>query len=352
MAAAGLGGDGLGVERGGARLVLVGAGLLTVRLGVVAVRGLCVVGVLVRGALRGAVADGQAGEAGREAGEEGDEADGDGGADGGGVGGGGLGGDGHEGGEGSGGGDEGGRDEGGVAAGGERDQGDRGDQGADAAEQELEAPGSLADGRGDDPGAGDHQVREGAEAERDGGEAVAVDAGAHSGDGGEQDADGARDDPGQAVHVVQQRIGVPEDEAQHDEQHGGAGQARAAQHVVAPAVPVADDGGGDGVGHVVEHGGRQGLGEGAQAQHLAVEDLLAGEGPGAVEDGAGAAYEVEAGRGAHRLGLAGEAQQLGVDVGDGDVLGEGDVDATVGGHDGDPAETRRCGRTHLCDPPG
>lgn len=153
VAAAGLGGDGLGVERGGCRIVVVGAGVLSVGLGLVPVGGPCVVDVLVRGALRGGVADGQAGEAGGEAGEEGDEADGHGGADGGGVGGGGLGGDGHEGGDRSGGGDEGGRDEGGVTAGSERDQGDGGDQGADAAEQELEAAGAVTEGRSDDPGA-------------------------------------------------------------------------------------------------------------------------------------------------------------------------------------------------------
>lgn len=196
----------------------------------------------------------------------------------------------------------------------------------------------------------DQQVREGAEAERHGGGPVPVDPGAHSGHGGEQDSDGRGDDAGQAVHVVADGVGVPEDEAEQDEQDGGAGQARAAQHVVAPAVAVAHDGGGDRVGDVVEDGGRQGLGEGAQAEHLAVEDLLGGEGAGAVEDGAGAADQVEAGGCAHGLGLAGEAQQFRVDVGDGDVLGEGDVDPAVGSHDGDPAEARRCGRTHLCDP--
>lgn len=193
-------------------------------------------------------------------------------------------------------------------------------------------------------------MRQRAEAEGDGGAPVAVDAGPHPGGGGEQDADGSGDDAGQAVHVVPDGVGVPEDEAEQDEQDGGAYQARAAQHVVAPAVPVADDGGGDGVGDVVEDGGGQGLGEGAQAEHLAVEDLLGGEAAGAVEDGAGAADQVEAGRGADGLGLAGEAQQLGVDVGDGYVLGEGDVDPAVGCHDGDPAEARRLGRTHLCDP--
>lgn len=195
-------------------------------------------------------------------------------------------------------------------------------------------------------------MREGAEAEGDGGAAVAVDPGAHSGGGGQEHARGAGDDAGQSVHVVADRVGVPEDEAEQDEQQGGAGQARAAQHVVAPAVAVADDGRGDGVGDVVEDGGRQRLCERAKAEHLAVEDLLGSEGAGAVEDRSVAADQVEAGGGADGLGLPGEAQEFGVDVGDGDVLGEGDVDAAVGSHDGDPAETRRCGRTHLCDPPG
>ena len=130
-----------------------------------------------------------------------------------------------------------------------------------------------------------------------------------------------------------------------------ADQARAAQQVVAPQVAVAGDGGGDGVGDVVEDGGRQRLGEGAQAEQLAVEDLLGGEGAGAVEDGAVAAYEVVAGGRSGGLGLAGEPQDLRVDVGDGDVLGQGDVDPAVGRHDGDPAEARRCGRTHVSGSP-
>lgn len=195
-------------------------------------------------------------------------------------------------------------------------------------------------------------MRYGGEAEGHGGAAVAVDPGADARGGGEERADGAGDDAGESVHVVQDGVGVPEDEAEEGEEDGGAGQARAAQHVVAPAVAAPHHGGGDGVGDVVEDGGRQGLGEGAQAQHFAVQDLLGREGAGAVEDGARAQDQVEAGGCADGLGLAGEAQQLGVDVGDGDALGEGDVHAAVGSHDGDPAEARRLGGVHLVPPVG
>ncbi len=91
------------------------------------------------------------------------------------------------------------------------------------------------------------------------------------------------------------RVGVPEDEAHEDEEQHAAEESGAAQQVVAPQVPVAGDGGGDGVGDVVVDGRRQGLGEGAQGEHLAVEDLLGGQGAGAVQDGSVAADQVVAG---------------------------------------------------------
>lgn len=114
---------------------------------------------------------------------------------------------------------------------------------------------------------------------------------------------------------------------------------------------VAADGRGDGVGDVVRNGGRQGVGEGAQQQEFAVENLLGGKGPGAVEDRAVTAYEVVSGGGAGRLGPAREAEDLGVDVGDGDVLGQRDVDPAVGRHDSDTAEAGRRSRTHVSGPP-
>ena len=172
----------------------------------------------------------------------------------------------------------------------------------DAAEQELQPAGALAGVGADDAGARDQQQRQGAEAEGDGGGPVLVHPGAYAREGGEQQSGRAGDDAGQAVHVVPDRVGEPEHEAHQDEQQDAADQAGAAQQVVAPQVAVAGDGGGDGVGDVVEDGGRQRLGERAQAEHFAVEHLLGGERAGAVEDGAVAAHQVVAGRGARRPG--------------------------------------------------
>ena len=75
--------------------------------------------------------------------------------------------------------------------------------------------------------------------------------------------------------------------------------------------------------------GGQRLGEGAQGQQLAVEDALGGEGAGAVEDGAVAAYQVVADRGALGGALPGEPQDLRIEVGDRDVLGQCHVDPAV-----------------------
>ena len=182
-------------------------------------------------------------------------------------------------------------------------------------------------------------MRQGAEAEGDGGGAVVVHPGPYGGEGDQQHSGDAGDDAGQAVHVVAGRgRRTTARSAISDEQHAAADESGAAQQLVAPQRAVAGDGGGDGVGDVVEDGGRQRLGERAQAEHLAVEDALGGERAGAVQDGAVAAHQVVADRGALGRALAGEPQDLRVDVGDRDVLGQGHVDPAVGRDDGDPAE--------------
>ncbi len=312
------------------------------------------VGVVVAGpggVLRD-VPDGEPGEAGRETGQEGDESDGGRRADGGGRGGRGFGEDRAEGRQGARGGEEGRRDERGIAPRGDGGQHDGGDQHGDAAEQELQPARPLTCVRADDAGAREEDEGQGAQAERDGREAVRVDPGADPREGGEQHSGGSRDDAGQAVHVVADRVGGPEDEAEQDEQQRGPRRARAAQQVVAPQVAVAGDGRGDGVRDVVEHGGRQRVGERSQAEDLAVEHLLGREGAGAVEDGAVTSYQVVPGGGGDRLGPAGEAEDLRADVGDGEVVGQCDVDPAVGCHDCDTAEAGRRGRTHVSGPPG
>lgn len=171
---------------------------------------------------------------------------------------------------------------------------------------------------------------------------VPVDPGAHPGERREHDGGDAGQDTGQAVHVVAQ-VGEPEREAEQGEQHPGADQAEAAHQLGGPEPAVGLDGAGDRVGDVVVDGRRERLGERAQRQQVTVADLLGGQRQPAVEHRAVAADQVEAGGGAVGLALVGQAQHLGVDVRERDVLGQGDVDPAVRGDDGHPAVARRGG---------
>ncbi len=256
--------------------------------------------------------------------------------------------DGGEGGERAGRGQEGGGHEQGVHRRQQADQQDSDHQGGDAAGQELEPAGAVqrAAGRREDAAAGDQGVRQGAEAEREAGPGVPVDPGADAGERGEHHGDDAGEHAGQAVHVVAQ-VGEPECEAEQGEQHSGADEAEGAHQLGAPEPAVGLPGGGDRVGDVVVDGGRQRLGERAQVEQVAVAHLLGGERAAAVEHGAVAADQVEAGGDAVGLGLAGQPQYLGVHVRERDVLGQGDVDPAVRGDDGDPAEAGGRGRRHA-----
>lgn len=227
--------------------------------------------------------------------------------------------------------------EGTVAA--RRDQGEDhgGEQYGRAGQQELEPSDPLVVGEGQQTGARHRHVRQGAESQGDGRAAVVVDPGAHAGEDDEEEAGHRGEDALEAVHVVV-RLGRPRDEGQEGGQDAAADESGAAGQVAVPQGAVAGDGRGDRFGDVVEDGRRQRLGERAQGEQLAVEDALRGEGPGAVEDGAVAAYEVVADRRALGGALLGEPQDLRVEVGDRDVVGQCDIDPAVGRDDGDAAE--------------
>ncbi|GAA3216481.1 hypothetical protein GCM10020256_18790 [Streptomyces thermocoprophilus] len=246
------------------------------------------------------------------------------------------------------------RHEGSVAAGRDEGQYDGRDEDGGAGEEELEASDALVVGEGQQPGAGDGDIGQGAEAEGDGGAAVVVDTCAYAGDDDEEQAGDAGEDALEAVHVVAD-LGAPRHEREQRGQDAAGDESGGAGQVAVPQGAVAGDGGGDGLGHVVEDGGRQRLGERAQGEQLAVEDALRGEGAGAVEDGAVTAYEVVADGGALGGALLGEPQDLRVEVGDGYVVGECHVDTAVGCHDGDAAEAEpraRSGRGSGARLPG
>lgn len=191
---------------------------------------------------------------------------------------------------------------------------------------------------GSRPEVGHPDVGQGAEAQRDGRGPVVVDPGADAGQDDQQDADDRGEDAGQAVHVVA-RVGGPGDEGEQGGQDTAADETGGAGQLAAPQRVFAGHRGRDRLGHVVEHGGREGLGEGAQGEEFAVENALGGERAGAVEDGAVPAHQVIADRGALGGALPGEPEDLRIDVGDRDVVGQCHVDATVGRDDRDPAET-------------
>lgn len=134
------------------------------------------------------------------------------------------------------------------------------------------------------------------------------------------------------------RVPGPGHEGEQDGQDASPDEACGAGQVAAPQGVLAGHGRGDGLGDVVDDGGWQRLGEGAQREEFAVEDVLRGERAGAVEDGAVPAYEVVADRRSLGGALPGEPQDLRVDVDDGDVVGQGHVDPAVRRDDRDPAE--------------
>lgn len=215
------------------------------------------------------------------------------------------------------------------------DQG--GDEDGRARQQELESADALSAAQREQSAAGDTDVGQRAEAQGDGGAAVVVDAGADRGEHDQQDAGDGGEDAGQAVHVVQ-RIGGPGDEREQRGQYAPADEARGPGQVAAPQPVLLGDGGGDRLGDVVEDRRRQGLRERAQGEEFAVEDALGGEGAGAVQHGAVGADEVVADRGARRGALLGQPEDLRIEVGDRDVVGQCHVDAAVRRDDGDPAE--------------
>ncbi|CAM5680612.1 hypothetical protein SBADM41S_06072 [Streptomyces badius] len=80
---------------------------------------------------------------------------------------------------------------------------------------------------------------------------------------------------------------------------------------------------------------------------------MAGERTGAVQDGAVAADQVIADRCAGGGALSGQPEDLRIQVGDGDVLGQGHIDPSVGRDDRDPAESgAAAGRGPVTRPTG
>lgn len=285
----------------------------------------------------GSKTDGQTGEAGRQARQERQGAGGDGRAHGGGLDGRHAGEDRDEGDEQAHGRGEDERDERAVAGRGDQHEDQRRDEHGGAGEEELQPARSVPGGERQQPGAAHGGVRHRADAEGDGRAAVLVHAGADAGEGEEEERGDAGEDAGQAVRVVA-RIGLPQDEREQDEQHRAAEEAGAAHQAVGPEPAVAGDGGGDGVRDVVEDRRGQRLGEGPQGEQFPVEDALRGQRAGGVEHRPVAAHQVVPDRAALDRALAGEPEDLRVQVGDRDVLGQRHVDAPVRRDDGDAAE--------------
>lgn len=193
-------------------------------------------------------------------------------------------------------------------------------------------------GEGQESGSGDRRVGHGTDAQSDGRGPVVVHPCSYTGEREQHHATDGGQNAGQAVHVVP-GVGGPQHEGEKDQQDGSAEEPGAAHQAVVPQRAVAGDGGGDGIGDVVEDRRGQRFGEGPQRQELAVEDALGRQGARAVEHGAVATHEVVPDRCTLRGALPGQAEDLRVEVGDGDVFGQCHVDAAVRRDDRDSAET-------------